>query len=92
MDQRPDIARHAALCQELDGPAWRRGEPLACVCGQALRDKEILMSEKDKRCIARMRVVSREFFSDKPVGTTIEQRDLDAYRQRLRDVAREEGL
>jgi hypothetical protein len=88
MELRPDIGHHAALCQELDSPAWRRGEPFRCVCGQTLREKEALMSEEDKQRLARMRAVSREFFADKPVGTTIEQHDLDAYRQRLQDAAR----
>lgn len=92
MEHRPDIGHHAELCQELDRSAWRRGEPFRCVCGQALREKEVLMGEEDKQRLARLRAVSREFFTDKPVGTTIEQHDLDAYRQRLQDAARAKDM
>lgn len=88
MEQRRDIGHHAALCQELDSSAWGRGEPFRCVCGQSLREKEVLMSDDDKQRLARLRAVTREFFAGKPVGTTIEQHDLDAYRQRLQDAAR----
>ena len=88
MEPSADIGHHAELCQELDSSAWERGEPFRCVCGQSLRDQEALMSEEDKQRLVRLRAVTREFFADKPVGTAIEQHDLDAYRQRLQNAAR----
>jgi len=89
MEQRPDIGHHAELCQELDRSAWRRGEAFRCVCGQELREKEALMSDEDKQRLARTRAVSRDFFKDKPPGTTIKQDELEAYWARLREVAEE---
>lgn len=35
----------------------------------------------------RLRAVIRDFFKDKPPGTTIEQHELDAYHRRLREAA-----
>ena len=42
--------------------------------------------------LKRLRAVIRDFFKDKPPGTTIEQHELDAYHQRLREVALDEEV
>lgn len=40
----------------------------------------------------RIRAVIRDFFRDKPPGTTLERHELDAYYRRLREAAQEEAL
>ena len=47
------------------------------------------MSANDELRRTRIRAVIRDFFRDKPPGTTIEQHDLDAYHRRLREAAQE---
>jgi hypothetical protein len=44
-----------------------------------------MMNDELRR--ARMRRIVRDFFRDKPPGTTIEQHDLDDYHRRLREAA-----
>lgn len=41
--------------------------------------------------LKRICTVIRDFFKDKPPGTTIEQHELDAYHQHLREAAQEEA-
>ena len=44
-------------------------------------------TETDELRRARIRRVIRDFFKNKPPGTTIEQHELDAYHRRLREAA-----
>ena len=47
------------------------------------------VTDDDELLRARLRRVVRDFFQDKPPGTTIEQSDLDRYHRQLREVVEE---
>src|SRR5262249_42967265 len=90
MDPHLNISTHHATCQQLNRSAQCYGSPFVCVCGQARREREATMSESDRCRFRRMRAVTRDFFADKPPGTSIEEHALAAYRQQLRVAVREE--